>query len=423
MPPLSVGEGRAWSVKEVTPRCCARVQLDDDTSDTHARHRDVATVSAAQLWLGTLGTALAAAAMGYTIAAALAVRVAHAAGTRRATTLPPVTILKPLCGAEPALYENLRSFCEQHYPCWQVVFGVRDAHDGALKSVQKLREEFPQLDLQIAIDPAQHGASSKVSNLVNMVPLARHDYLVIADSDIRVEPDYLERVIAPLLDERVGIVTCAYRARPGPGLWSLLGSMFVNEWFMPTVRVAAALGSRRFAFGATLALRRTTLTRIGGFAAIADQLADDYRLGELTRGLGLRTVLSEVEVETCAHEAGPGALVRHELRWLRTIRTVQPLGFALGGITFGLPVALAGTLLAGGSVATLIMVAITGAARLMLSSAPRSSRPLPGQLWLVAVNDLLGLALWCWSFTTRRVHWRNARYHVARDGTIYPIPQ
>ena len=199
--------------------------------------------------------------------------------------------------------------------------------------------------------------------------------------------------------------------------------MFVNEWFMPSVRVAAALGSRRFAFGATVALRRTTLMRIGGFTAIADQLPDDYRLGELTRRLGLRTVLSEVEVETTVDEAGPGALVRHELRWLRTIRTVQPLGYALGGITFGLPVALAGALLAGGSVATVTMLAITAAARLMLNSAPRSSRSLPGQLGLVALNDLLSLALWCWSFTTRRVHWRDARYHVARDGTIHPIPQ
>ena len=380
-------------------------------------------MSAAQLWLGALGTALAAAAMGYTLVAALAVRVARAAGARQVATLPPVTVLKPLCGAEPALYEHLRSFCQQHYPCWQVVFGVRDAHDGALEAVRKLLAEFPQLDLQVAIDPAQHGTSSKVSNLVNMLPLARHDYLVIADSDIRVEPDYLERVITPLLDERVGIVTCAYRARPRPGLWSLLGSMFVNEWFMPSVRVAAALGSRHFAFGATVALRRTTLMRIGGFTAIADQLPDDYRLGELTRRLGLLTVLSEVEVETTVDEAGPGALVRHELRWLRTIRTVQPLGYALGGITFGLPVALAGAFLAGGSVATGVMVVITAAARLMLNSAPRSSRSLPGQLGLVALNDLLGLALWCWSFTTRRVHWRDARYHVARDGTIHPIPQ
>jgi len=394
----------------------------DDTSDPQSFHSKVAAVSPAQLCLSGLGTALAAAAMGYTIAAAIAVRVGRTAGVRQPLTLPPVTVLKPLCGAEPGLYEHLRSFCEQNYPCWQVIFGVRDPGDRALEAVHRLSHEFPQLDLQIAVNPAQHGASSKVSNLLNMMPLARHDYLVIADSDIRVRADYLERVITPLLDERVGIVTCAYRGRPRPGLWSLLASMFINEWFMPSVRVAAALGSRAFAFGATIALRRDTLTRIGGFRAIANQLPDDYRLGELTRRAGLRTVLSEVEVETLVHEAGPADLVRHELRWLRTIRTVQPLGFALGGLTFGLPVAIAGSVLAGGSVASLTMVAITAAARLMINSAPRRSRSPPGQLWLVAVSDLLGLVLWCWSFTTRRVYWRDGRYRVARDGSIHPIP-
>jgi ceramide glucosyltransferase len=380
-------------------------------------------VSTDQLWLSGLGTALAAVAMSYTILAATAVRVGRrAAGARPPSTRPPVTVLKPLCGAEPGLYEHLRSFCVQNYPCWQVVFGVRDPDDRALEAVRRLRAEFPQLDLQIAINPAQHGASSKVSNLLNMIPLARHDYLVIADSDIVVPPDYLERVITPLLDERVGIVTCPYRGVPRPGRWSLLASMFINEWFMPSVRVAAALGSQAFGFGATIALRRETLARIGGFGAIADQLPDDYRLGELTRRLGLRTVLSEVEVETLVDEADLGDLVRHELRWLRTIRTVQPLGFTLGAITFGFPVAVAGTVLAAGSMTTLAMAAITATARLMINSPPRRSCSLPGQLWLVALNDLLGLVLWCWSFATRRVHWRDGRYHIARDGSIHPIP-
>ncbi|MBV9317628.1 MAG: bacteriohopanetetrol glucosamine biosynthesis glycosyltransferase HpnI [Gammaproteobacteria bacterium] len=375
----------------------------------------------AQLWLPAVGTALAALGMAYAIAAALAVRVGRRPPPRPTPTLPPVTLLKPLCGAEPALYEHLRSFCTQSYPCWQVIFGVRDAHDPALEVVERLRREFPVLDLQLVVDPAQHGASSKVSNLVNMMSVARHDYLVIADSDILVESDYLERVVTPLLDERVGIVTCAYRGRPRAGLWSLLGSMFINEWFMPSVCVAAALGSRAFAFGATIGLRRATLVRIGGFTAIADQLPDDYRLGELTRRLGLRTVLSEVQVETCVEEPTLTDLVRHQLRWLRTVRTVQPLGYALGGVTFCLPVALAGTLLAGGSVTTLAMLAITATARVMVNSAPRNAYSLPEQLALVAAHDLLGFALWCWSFVTRRVHWRDGSYQLDRDGTIHPI--
>ena len=378
-------------------------------------------MSAVQVWLGGFGTALAALAMGYTVAAWVASRAFRAAPQHRPVSLPPATVLKPLCGREPELYENLRTFCEQDYPAWQIVFGVRDAQDPAVDTVRRLQAEFPHLDLQIAINPAQHGTSRKVSNLLNMMPLARHDYLVIADSDVRVRPDYLQRVIAPLLDDSVGIVTCLYLGRPRPGLWSMLGSLFINEWFIPSVRVAALLGSRSFAFGATLALRRQTLMRVGGFAAIADQLPDDYRLGELTRRLGLRTVLTEAEVETCVNEADLNGLMQHELRWLRTIRTVQPVGYALAGITFGLPAACLGSLLAGGSPATLAMLAITAGARLMINSEPRKSRSPLAQLWLVALNDFVGFGLWCWSFATRRVHWRRACYRVARDGTIHPI--
>jgi ceramide glucosyltransferase len=303
----------------------------------------------------------------------------------------------------------------------QIICGARDAHDPALESVRRLQREFPELDLRIAANPAQHGSSAKVSNLINMVSLARHDYLVIADADARVPLDYLERVVAPLADEGVGIVTCLYRGRSRPGPWSLLGSLFINEWFMPSARVAAALGSRSFAFGATIALRRAALQRIGGFAALADQLPDDYRLGELTRRLGLRTVLSEVEVEIQVDETSLGGVVRHELRWLRTIRTVRPVGYAFAGVTFGLPVTILASVLAGGTAATLAMMVVTALARFMISSAPRRRHSPIAQLWLVAFNDLFLFALWCWSFTTRRVQWRQTRYHVARDGTAQPI--
>jgi len=377
--------------------------------------------AAVHAWFAVSGTALSAAAMGYTVLAWIVSRVHRAQLPAKLVAVPPTTVLKPLCGAEPELYESLRSFCEQKCPDLQLIFGVRDRDDPALGAVRRLESEFPHLDLQIVANPLQHGTSGKVSNLVNMMPLARHDYLVIADSDVRVPPDYLERVIPPLLDEGVGIVTCLYRAVPRPGLWSLLGSMFINEWFVPSVRVATLFRSHAFASGVTIALRRGTLARIGGFTSIADQLPDDYRLAELTRRLGLRTVLSELEVETCVEETSLGNLVRHELRWLRTIRAVRPLGYALAGITLGLPVAILGSLLAGGSTPALAMVGITAIARLMINSAPRKAFPAWAQLWLVAFDDLLVFALWCWSFTTRRVHWRQARYRVARDGSAYPI--
>jgi ceramide glucosyltransferase len=380
-------------------------------------------MTAAQVWLAGCGTALLAAAMTYMITACIALRVRRVPERSPLGVVPPTTILKPLCGGEHELYERLRSFCEQPCPELQIICGVRDADDPALGAVRRLQREFPRLDLEVVVNPLQHGSSAKVSNLLNMMPFARHEYLVIADGDVRVPPDYLVRVISPLLDVGVGIVTCLYRGCPRPGLWSLLGSLFVNEWFRPSVLVAALLGSREFAFGATIALRREALLRIGGFGSIANQLPDDYRLGELTRALGLRTVLSEVEVETCVDEASLGDLWRHQLRWLRTIRTVRPRGYALAGVTCGLPVAILGALLAGPGVAILAMVLITAIARLMIDSGPRKTHSPLAQLWLVAFSDLLVFALWCWSFTGRRVHWRQARYRVARDGTAQLIPR
>jgi ceramide glucosyltransferase len=375
-----------------------------------------------QPWLNWGGTALGALAMAYAVTAWLAVRSRRHSPRPGPATLPPVTVLKPLCGAEPDLYDCLRSFCDQAYPSFQIVCGVRDADDDAVTVVLRLQREFPGLDLQIAINPAHHGSSGKVSNLINMMPFARHDNLVVADSDVRVAPDYLANVVPPLLDPAVGIVTCPYRGCPQGGPWSALGSAFINDWFMPSVYVAALLGSRAFAFGATIAMRREVLARIGGFMAIADQLADDYRLGELTRRMGLRTVLSEVVVETLVDERSLGDLVRHELRWLRTIRAVRPLGYALSFVTFGLATVALGCLVAAGAGAAPALLAITALARLMLHFRVRDARSAVQQLWVLPLTDLLGFALWCWGFVSRRVQWRHARYRIARDGSAHPIP-
>jgi ceramide glucosyltransferase len=255
-----------------------------------------------------------------------------------------------------------------------------------------------------------------------MMALARHDYLVIADSDVCVKPDYLATVVAPLADPAVGVVTCPYRGRPRPGLWSLLGSLFINDWFLPSVQVAALFGSRAFAFGASIALRRDTLASIGGFESIVNQLADDYRLGELTRRRGLTTVLSEVIVDTWVDEPTLPELVRHELRWLRTIRIVQPLGYTFSFITFSLPLATLGAVLAHGSTVTLVLLGITFAARVMLHClARRPGAPLT-QIWAIPLSDALAFGLWCWGFVARRVQWRDARFQVARDGSVHPIP-
>lgn len=364
------------------------------------------------------GVAIAALSALYLCFAVLAVRLRRADRATRPAVLPAVTVLKPLCGAESATYDCLRSFCVQDHPRFQIVFGVQDPGDPALPLARRLQREFPQLEIRTVVDGRTHGGNRKVGNLINMLAAARHDLLVIADSDIRVRPDYLGTVAAPLLDAGVGIVTCAYRATPRPGLASLLGASFVNDWFLPSVRVAAWLGSREFAFGATIALRRDALAAIGGFEAVADHLADDYRLGELTRRHGLRTILSEMEVETVVEERDLRTLAQHELRWLRTIRLVRPWGYALSGVSFGVPVALAGALAARGAPAALACVAVAAGARIVLHWSVRL-RGAPSWHWLVLpLGDSLSFALWCWGFAARTVRWRDDRYRLAGDGSV-----
>src|SRR5512146_684994 len=383
----------------------------------------------AQAVMTSLGTLLAAAALGYAVIAWAAVRLWRHSGAQRRPgsaaasppQLRPVTVLKPLCGAEPGLDRSLRSFCEQRYAGRvQIVFGVQHPADPALAVLEGLKRDYPRLDLTVVVDPTRHGASAKVSNLINMMRAARHDWLVLADSDVRVPPGYLAAVTAPLADPAVGIVTCPYRGVPRPGLWSLLGALFINDWFIPSVRVAALFGSRAFAFGATIALRRDALDAIGGFRAVADQLADDYRLGELTRRRGLRTVLSDVVVDTWVDERTLHQLVQHGLRWLRTIRVVRPGGYTLSVVTFSLPLAALGCALAGGTSLTLSLLGATVALRLMLHLTVQAPARTWSRLWAMPLSDALGFALWCGAFVTREVQWRQGRYRVARDGSVQP---
>jgi len=338
----------------------------------------------------------------------------------QAQRLPPVTILKPLCGAEPLLYENLRSFCTQDYPDYQVLFGVRDERDPAIPVVQRLIAERPGPDMALIVDDRVIGTNYKISNLANMLAAARHEYLIIADSDIAVGPDYLRSIVPPLEDPSVGVVTCLYRGRACGPIWSYLGSQFINEWFLPSVLVAAATGSRDFSFGSTLALRREVLDGIGGFAALASHLADDYMLGELTRRRGARTVLSPYLVETVVHEPRAADLIRHELRWARTIRLVQPWGYAGSGITHTFPVCLLGGALIHtmpwGMAPPLLALAL----RLVLHYSARKGLQLtdPAPVWLVPWRDILSFAIWIGSYMGRRVTWRQKELSVQADGRI-----
>ncbi|KDR40996.1 glycosyl transferase [Caballeronia glathei] len=354
-------------------------------------------------------------------------------GHRQAASHPsPVSVLKPLCGAEPRLFENLQTFCTQTHPAFQLLFGVSSASDPAVAVVKKLRDAYPHLDIGIVIDSTAHGSNLKVGNLINLAARARHDHLVLADSDIAVDPDYLTRVTAPLFDRNVGLVTCLYRARSIGDFWTRMGALFIDEWFVPSVHVAHAAGSRRFGFGATLALRRDTLAASGGLEALRDSLADDYWLAEHVRALGLATVLSDVVVTTDVVERDFASLWRRETRWLRTIRSVNPLGFAFLFITFTSPWLIASALLgvgidaSGGNIAhsnadTLVdlSTSLGLSARILLHwRTARNWRRFWRDLPLVPLRDALLSLQWLASAFGTHVSWRGARIPVRGSGIV-----
>ncbi|SOY69056.1 Cell wall biosynthesis glycosyltransferase [Cupriavidus taiwanensis] len=358
------------------------------------------------------GAALVCVAAGYALAAAWLSRRKPAHSGAMAAT--PVSVLKPLCGAEPRLYANLATFCRQRHPCFQLVFGVRAADDPAIAVVERLRRDFPACDIALVIDPRVHGSNPKVSNLINLFRAARHDTLVIADSDVAVAPDYLGRVTAPLAQAGVGVVTCLYRGHAIGGFWSRLGAQFVDDWFAPAVRIAHAGGSRRFAFGATIALRRDALAAIGGFESLRDRLADDFWLGELTRRQGLRTVLSEVVVTTDITEDRFADLWRHELRWLRTVRSLDPAGFAFTFITFTWPMLALGVWLA--PLPLVFAVAAAGVvARSLLAGSIDAALHAP-------LRDGLLLAGWVVALKGRHVQWRDQVLPVRNGQHSGPAP-
>ena|GEM_PF-97714 len=320
----------------------------------------------------------------------------------------PLSVLKPLCGDEPGLYENLRSFCMQSYPSFQLLFGVQDTHDPAVATVRRLQSEFPLLDLKLVVDSRVHGTNLKVSNLLNILPHAEHDWLLLADSDIGVARDHFSRVTPPLADPKVGVVTCLYRGVPRAGFWSRLGAQFINDWFAPSVRISHALGSTRFCSGATIALRRETLDAVGGFASLRNTLADDFALAEMTRRKGLRTILSDVLVTTDVIENRWSELWNHELRWLRTVRGLEPKGFMLIFVTFTFPMLAIGLALS--RTKFCFAVCCLGvAARLFLHCIQRERKialTVIDDFILPPLRDLLLFIEWIVALTGTRVHWR-----------------
>ena len=251
----------------------------------------------------------------------------------RGSQSPPVSILKPLKGTDPDIYESFRSHCLQDYPEYELIFGVSDANDPAVASVQRLQQEFPSHAIYLVVCQDILGANVKVSNLERMLQTARYAHLIVNDSDISVPPDYIRDVTAPLSDPAVGLVTCLYRAEAHD--WpSRFEALAVATDFAPSTLIAPWFGVSEFGPGSTLAFRKTDLERIGGFRTIADYLADDYQLGCKLHSLGLRNVISKVVVSTRLSAESWSAAWRHQLRWALTIRLSRGGGYAGLPVTF-----------------------------------------------------------------------------------------
>jgi len=330
---------------------------------------------------------------------------------------PPVSILKPLCGTDRQMYESFRSHCLQDYPRYELIFGVNRADDEAVAEVERLQREFPAHDIRLMICAAPTGANRKVSNLAQMLQAAKYDHIIVNDSDIRVETDYLCRIMAPMQDERVGMVTALYRAEAGKGIASRMEAATIATDFSGGVLCAIELDGRlTFGLGSTLAFTRAAANAIGGLERLLDHLADDHELGKMIAEAGYEVVLSDVVVETFLPDYSFGAMFQHQLRWARTMRDLRKWGYAGVLMTFGLPWAICAVVCAGGAAWSLALLVAVAAARYasaaMLCGPVLHDRATMRDLWIIPLRDFAGVAIWFAAFGGNTIVWRGERFHL-----------
>lgn len=387
--------------------------------------QDITGNLAASLWL--FCTALALIGCLYAAVVADSVRrMAAAVGASKAsrTTLaapPGVSILKPLHGAEPGLVSNLASFCRQDYAGpFEMVLGVQRPDDKAIDAVNALTPTLPAGRAKLVVDATEHGSNRKISNLINILALTSQDVLVLADSDIAVERDYLQRVVASLQEPGAGAVTCLYKGLAGESLWSRLSAAGIDYHFLPNVLVGMRFNLAKPCFGSTIALRRETLQQVGGFERFADQLADDYALGDAVRELGLKVVIPPFVVGHSCTESTLSELWAHDLRWQRTIRLVDPIGHAGSIVTHALPFALLAGVWQGG-LPGLGLIGLALASRMLVQiQVDRFLETGCGRLWLGPLRDMLSFAVFLVSLYPGAVTWRGGRFGVRNDGSMSP---
>ncbi len=326
----------------------------------------------------------------------------------------PVSILKPLCGVDPLTELALESFFLIDYPDYQIVFGVQDPNDPVLAMVAALRARYPTREVVVVVDGTLHGSNRKVSNLINMLPAARHELLVMSDADIHVPPYFLDRVVAALEAPSVGLVTSLYTALPGtPALATRLGAAQIMYNFLPGALLARQLG-RQDCLGVTMALTRSVLAEVGGLQAVANNLADDQVLGRLVVAAGYKLTLAQVIPATTVPEGNFRALFRHELRWARTIRALVPLAYGASVLQFSLFWAGLAVLFAQGALWSWgLFLAVLLARMVAVRRVDAILRmPATGAGWLFLLRDFCSTLIYIVSFAGSQVDWRGQMMHA-----------
>jgi ceramide glucosyltransferase len=344
-----------------------------------------------------------------------------------ATSLPPVTILKPIHNTEAELEQNLESFFQQDYPNYEIFFGARDEKNPALQVAERVRARYPHVNSRVVLSGPPAWPNAKVFSLQKMIAASSNSYFVISDSDVRVAPDFLRNTIPPLLDPKVGLVTCMYRGIPASDFWSSLEALGLSVEMSAGVMVADMLEGMRFALGPAMTARRDAIEAIGGIAATADYYSDDFELGHRIWAKGYKVVLSHHIVQNVLTPRSALRTLGDQLRWMKSTRYSRPAGHLGTGLTFAVPFGILGFLAAAGMGHWGLGLALLGVAvvnRMIQSVAvgwgiardPRSA----ALCWLYPVRDLAGFFIWVGSYASRRFYWRGETYVFSKGGRIIP---
>jgi ceramide glucosyltransferase len=334
---------------------------------------------------------------------------------------PAVTILKPVHGMEKDLRENLRTACRQDYPFFQVVLSVQTPDDPAIPLLQELRQEFGAERVTVAVEHRRAGCNGKINNLVGALPHARHDVLVISDSDVRLRPDYLKTIVVPLADPRVGAVCTLYKATGAARWYEKLELLSLNADFLPNVVFAAVTGASGFCLGASTALRRSMLKEIGGLESLADYLVEDYEMGRRILAAGKRLEVLPYCVETVVDLNNVRQWWDHQVYWDQNTRAAQPIGFFGTVLTKSVPFAVLFAVARLADGLGLAVLATAVAVRLLTAAGfARRFGDWQGlaSLPLLPVRDLAGLITWGLAFTKPTTVWRGVEFTLTRDGRL-----